>query len=133
MGSKYENPEEYTEKYRFWKKRNLNDTYKIKQSISKVLEEKGKINEEFKYRLSNMKLENIIALKLELMADALDSKMFGFPIWKKSEEIMKDALIKFAMSFTESKREAANFLGMHRKNFYDYLKRFDIEEFFEDY
>ena len=83
------------------------------QSVSKKLRENRKINPEFEVRLASLTLEELIALKLELAAKNVRGKLYGFPIWNTSTYIIKDSLIKFALSATNSHREAANLLGIN--------------------
>lgn len=122
----------YEERYRTWKEKDLTDEFRNYSSISKYLKSKNLTDETFEYKLSKIPLEDIIALKLELCAKALKSKMFGFKIWKKSDNIMRDALLKFALSVTQSKREASELLGLDRSQLYDYIKRFDLKLFLQD-
>ena len=81
-------------------------------SISKVLREQKRSNEYFEILLNNLTLEEIIALKLELGYKAIGFPLHGFPIWKSTNYIVKDALLKYAVSATQTKREAMRLLGL---------------------
>ena len=100
------------------------------QSVSKKLRENRKINPEFEVRLASLTLEELIALKLELAAKNVRGKLYGFPIWNTSTYIIKDSLIKFALSATNSHREAANLLGINVSELKKFIKKYKVNEYF---
>ena len=85
-----------------------NDTY----SISKKLQKDNRTTDEFEIMINSLTLEEVIALKLELSTRSLRGKFYGFPIWKSLPELTRDAVLKYALSATRSKKEAARFLGI---------------------
>lgn len=99
-------------------------------SISKVLREQKRSNEYFEILLNNLTLEELIALKLELGYKAIGFPLHGFPIWKSTNYIVKDALLKYAVSATQTKREAMRFLGLESKRFFRLLKKYNINAYF---
>ena len=83
-------------------------------SISNKLRKAGKSSEEFEIIFNNLSLEEVIGLKLELASkSAFNGKLYGVPIWYTIPNIVKDAVLKYALSATRSKREAARFLGLN--------------------
>lgn len=102
------------------------------QSVSKRLRNEKKIDPEFEVKLASLKLEELIALKLELAAKNVKGKLYGFPIWNTSTYIIKDSLIKFALSATNSHREAANMLGINISELKKFIKKYKVNEYFED-
>ena len=54
--------------------------------------------------INSLRIEDLIALKLELSANQINNRLYGFDIWKKSDYIIKDAILKFATSTTKSKK-----------------------------
>jgi|TARA_R110002020_G_scaffold223511_2_gene432616 hypothetical protein len=102
------------------------------QSVSKKLRENRKINPEFEVRLASLTLEELIALKLELAAKNVRGKLYGFPIWNTSTYIIKDSLIKFALSATNSHREAANLLGINVSELKKFIKKYKVNEYFDN-
>tara|TARA_Y100001938_G_C8064066_1_gene419082 strand:- start:883 stop:1242 length:360 start_codon:yes stop_codon:yes gene_type:complete len=102
------------------------------QSVSKKLRKDKKINPEFEVRLASLTLEEIISLKLELAAKNVKGKLYGFPIWNTSTFIIKDSLIKFALSATNSHREAANMLGISQVELKRFIKKYKVNEYFDD-
>ena len=101
------------------------------QSISKKLLKEKKINPQFEFMLAGLKLEELIALKLELSAKNVKGKLFGFPIWNTSSLMIKDSLIKFALSATNSHKEAANILGITPLDLKRFIKKYQVNEYFD--
>lgn len=99
-------------------------------SISNKLKSEGKANTDFEIMLASLTLEEIIALKLELAAQAVNGKLYGFNIWKEIPNIAKDAVLKYAYSATRTKNEAAALLGINKSEFRKLLKKFNIANWF---
>ena len=105
----------------------------LNYSISNKLKKEGKSSEEFEILFNNLSLEEVIGLKLELSSKfSLKGKMYGLPIWHSIQTIVKDATLKYALSATRSKREAARFLGLNEHNFNALSKKYQIEDYFID-
>ena len=109
------------------KKKGKNRNY----SISSVLRKKNKITDEFEIMLSTLSIEDIIALKLELAVKSSGGKLYGFPIWKAMLSIVKESVLKFALSATKTKLEACRFLGLTEDALNKLLYKYEIETFFE--
>jgi DNA-binding protein Fis len=99
-------------------------------SVSNKLRKEKKITEEFEIMLSSMTLEDIIALRLELAAQAVNGKLYGQNIWKSIPDIVKEAVLKYSYSSARTKGEAAAFLGINKSDFRKLVKKFDIKGFF---
>ena len=78
------------------------------------------LNSELEILIRSITIEDLIALKLELAAEHVKGKLYGFPIWNSTKFIIKDSLIKFALSATNTHKEAAGILGLNLSD----LKRF---------
>ena len=105
-----------------WNKKKIkgkNERY----SLMKKLREENKSTEEFEIMLNCLSLEEIIGLKLELASKVFGGKSYGLPIWKSMKEIVQDAVLKYTMSATRSKREAARFLGLHEQSLHLLIKK----------
>lgn len=107
-------------------KKTVNSTF----SISKKLREENKSNDYFEIMLGNLPLEDVIALKLEISYRIIGMPLHGIPIWKSIPLIAKDALLKFVLSITSSKKEAANYLGTNKRELNSYLKAYKTVEYF---
>ena len=101
------------------------------QSISKKLRKDNKIDTNFEVKFSSLTLEEIIALKLELSASMVRGKLFGLPIAANINTLVKDSLIKFALSATNSHKEAASLLGLSVAELKRFIKKYRVNEYFE--
>jgi len=114
-------------------KKNKNKGRNFYYSLSNKLRREGKSSEEFEILFNNLSLEEVIGLKLELASKfGLRGKMYGLPIWYSLRTIVKDAVLKYAVSATRSKREGARFLGLQEQNFNLLIKKHKIDSYFEE-
>lgn len=100
-------------------------------SISKILREEKRSNDYFEIMLNNLTLEEIIALKLELAYKSAGFVLHGFPLWSSTNYIIKDALLKYAVSASKTKTEARKLLGLTNIKFYRLLKKYKINKYFK--
>ncbi len=103
-----------------------NKNYNLK---NKLLKER-KIDKEFLEKLKFIKLEELITLKLLVATSLLKGKLFNFPFLKYSTQICKEAVLRFALSQANSRREAQIILGMKKSDLVYYLKKYNLEEDF---
>lgn len=101
-------------------------------SVAKLLRRQKKTSPQFEVMLSSLSLEEVIALKLELAAQASGSPLYGVPIWKNLLFIVRDAVIKYALSATRTKKEAARMLGMDESDFWGRQKYYQTESYFNE-
>ncbi len=101
-----------------------------KYSISKVLRDEKRSNEYFEILLNNLTLEEIITLKLELGYKAVGFPLFGFPIWRSINYIVKEALLKYSITATDTKMDAIKLLGIDPKRFFKLLKKYKIDAYY---
>ena len=102
-------------------------------SLLKKLREEKKIDEIFENMLSSLSLEEVIALKLELSLKTLRSPIYNLPIWHNLDKIVRDAVLKFAVSITNSPSEAARIIGIDIDTLKKELKHFRMYGFFTSY
>lgn len=101
-------------------------------SISNKLRKNGKTSEEFEMIFNGLSLEEVIALKLELASkSSFNGKLYGLPLWHSIPSIVKDAMLKYALSATRSKREAARFLGLNEFSLKMLIKKYKVDNYFE--
>lgn len=93
---------------------------------------KSKNRDEVFALFNSLSLEEVIALKLELSSKQLNGRLFGFDIWGSIHHIVREAILIYAISATKSKRDAARFLGISRKQFLDEFDKYQIEKYFSD-
>ena len=109
-----------------------NDGRNKDYSISNRLRKQGKSSEEFEIIFNALSLEEVIGLKLELTSkSAFNKKLYGLPLWYSIPNIVKDAVLKYALSATRSKREAARFLGLNELAMKKTINRYKIDNYFE--
>ena len=101
-------------------------------SVARKLRREGKSTIEFEVMLNSLGLEDLIALKLELASKVAGSKLYGFKLWNSIPDIVRDAMLKSAMSATRTKNEAQKFLGLDALNYKRMLKKYQTESFFEE-
>ena len=102
------------------------------KSVINKLTHENKINNRLLVLINNLTLEDLIAIKLELSCAHVNNRLYGLDIWHKACYIMKEALLKFAISTTQSKKDAARFLGLNYLEFKKQHDRFDVESFFSE-
>ena len=99
-------------------------------SFISLLKSQKKINNNALNTLAHLSLEEIIAVKLELSIQGLNNKMYNFPLWSSMPNITRDALLRYAMSACQSKRDMARFLGIPVNKFNDILRKYNIEKLY---
>jgi len=101
-------------------------------SVCNKLRKDRKITEEFEVMLNNLTMEELIAVKLELATKLVRGKLYGIPIWHSLPDVVADAVLKYALSATRTKNEAARFLGIDISYMKKLVKKYDTESFFEE-
>ena len=97
-------------------------------STIKSLKNKGKVDKNFLSKVDNLSLEELIIIKLELSVKAAGGYIYGLPILRTLDNLVKEAIYKFALSSTQSRMEAARFLGVDVKTLDKRLNKFKIKE-----
>ena len=75
-------------------------------------------------------MQELITLKLLVSTSLLKGKLFNFPFLKYSSEICKEAVLRFALSQANTKREAQLILGIKKADLIYYLKKYNLEKDF---
>ena len=81
-------------------------------SFSKLLRSESKSSDEFEFMINKLSLEEIIALKLELSAKAINGKLYGFYLWHNINKIVRESILLFAISATRTIDQATALLGI---------------------
>jgi hypothetical protein len=98
-----------------------------KKSFISELRSEGRINENFINIVSDLKLEELIAIKLEESANSTGGKFYNFPIWHSLPYICKDACYKFAYGVCDTKSDMAPLLGIPYSAFSELYKSYNEE------
>ena len=115
-----------------WQKKRKNYGKNRYYSVSKKFRREGKTTEEFENIMSELLLEDIIALKLELAANAAGGTIYGLPIYNAIVSISREAICKYAISACRSYYETARFLGIDKATMTKFSYKYDLESFFKD-
>jgi hypothetical protein len=115
-----------------WKTKVNRKTKTKHYSIINKLRKERKINKEFESVLSNLSLEDIIALKLELSTRPVKNRLYGLPIWDNLIRITQDAMLKYSISATKTQGEAMRFLGLRQAHFHKLMKKYEIDLYFKE-
>tara|TARA_A100001391_G_scaffold118465_1_gene80351 strand:+ start:1240 stop:1590 length:351 start_codon:yes stop_codon:yes gene_type:complete len=111
-----------------WQKKN--QQYKGRNhnySFINNLKKQKKITDEFEVMLSSLTLEEVIAVKLELSSRYINNRLYNFPIWSSLNNMIKEAVLIYALSACRSYSDSASFLGMNIREFKNLLKKYDLE------
>tara|TARA_R110002020_G_scaffold318357_1_gene534006 strand:+ start:772 stop:1107 length:336 start_codon:yes stop_codon:yes gene_type:complete len=96
-------------------------------SIINKLKDDGIITDSLIVAISSLTIEDLIAIKLESSANHINNRLYGFDIWNNLGYIIKESVLKFAISTTKSKKDAARFLGLTYSNFKKACNTYKIE------
>ena len=106
-------------------------TRRNKSVIFKLTNE-GYLDNTVLVNINNITLEDLIAIKLELAIKQVNNRLYGFDIWRRSGYIIREALLKFAISATQSKMDAARFLGINYLEFKKLIKKYELQDYFNN-
>lgn len=102
------------------------------KSIINKLTHEGVVSQDLLVLINNLTLEDLIAIKLELSCALVRNKLYGIDFWSNSCYIIREALLKFAISVSKSKKDAARFLGLDLREFNTQYKKYNIESYFKE-
>jgi len=102
------------------------------KSIINKLTHEGVVSQDLLVLINNLTLEDLIAIKLELSCALVRNKLYGIDFWSNSCYIIREALLKFAISVSRSKKDAARFLGLDLREFNTQYKKYNIESYFKE-
>lgn len=81
-------------------------------SLAKFLLDEQVIDLNFIDTIANIKLEDLIALKLEVSNNKFDNRIYGLPLVNSMYYIVLDSVSKYAVSCTRTSRAAASVVGV---------------------
>jgi len=113
-----------------WKKQRRLQGKNKYYSLSKKLRREERSSDEFEIMLSQLTLEEVIGLKLELASKTLDGRLFGLPIWASLHSIVQDAVLKYTFSASRTQGEAMRFLGLKKVEMHKLLRKYNIDNYF---
>ena len=105
--------------------------YKYKSIVNNLISN-NIINESNLTFIDSMSLEDLIAVKLELSARHINNKLYAFNLLSSTNRLVKEAIIKFAISATDSKMDAARFLGIDYEGLHRLVREYSLQEYFDE-
>jgi len=112
----------------------LKKVYKDRSySLRNKLRSEGKSKESFEVMMMSLTMEELLGLKLELtIRSTAGARLYNLPIWRSLNLIVKDAMIKFAVSACANKRNAANLLGLREDELNSLMIKYEIDSYFNN-
>tara|TARA_B100001094_G_scaffold227665_1_gene222199 strand:+ start:6646 stop:6981 length:336 start_codon:yes stop_codon:yes gene_type:complete len=96
------------------------------------LKDQNKINDQLLVCINNLKIEDLIAIKLELASKDINHRLYGFDIWRRTSYIVRDGILKYSLSVAKSKKDAARFLGITYAEYMKHLKNYKTRDYFKN-
>ncbi len=88
------------------------------------LKKDGRVSEEFLNIASDLTLEELISVKLELTAKMLNGKLYNFPLWYNLPYIVRESLLNFVNRNCKTKIDMSNTLGIPYEQFIQIYKKY---------
>ena len=88
------------------------------------LRKDGRISEEFLNVVSDLTLEELISVKLELSAKILNGKLYNLPLWYNLPYIVRESLLNFVNRNCKTKADMSNTLGIPYEQFIQKYKKY---------
>jgi len=114
-----------------WRPAKKKRPYKQYSIVSKLRSE-GKSNYHFETMLNCLTFEEMIALRLQLLFNGMNGKLYGIPLFKIMNKMVHDAVIKFLISASNSMSEAGFIVGISRKNLFNIIRKAEVIDYYND-
>jgi len=98
-----------------------------KRTFISKLKNEGRINENFLNIVSDLSLEELIAIKIEMASKLFRGKLYGIPIWITMPRIVKEAMLHVAINSCNTKTDMSSFLGITIEQLNEILNSYDLE------
>ena len=98
-----------------------------KRSFISKLKHEGRIDENFLNIVSDLSLEELIGIKIEIASRLFGGKLYGLPIWRSMPRIVKEAMLHVAIGSCKTKTDMCTFLGITQEQLNNILKDYDLE------
>lgn len=98
-----------------------------KRTFISKLKNEGRINENFLNIVSDLTLEELIGIKIELASRLFRGKLYGIPIWITMPRVVKEAMLHVAINSCKTKTDMSSFLGLTLEQFNNILNDYDLD------
>ena len=95
-----------------------------KRSFTSELREEGRIDSHFLDKISDLTIEELIAIKLEHSAKLMSGKLYNFPLWYTLPYMVRDALMNFVDRNCKTKMDMSNVLGIPYSEFQQIYRKY---------
>ena len=95
-----------------------------KRSFISELREEGKVDSRFLDKVSELTIEELIAIKLEHSAKLMSGKLYNFPLWYTLPYMVRDALMNFVDRNCKTKADMSNVLGIPYNEFQQIYRKY---------
>ena len=94
------------------------------QTLKTQHKQEGRVNKGFLNVVSDLTIEELIAVKLEQSSKMMRGKLYNFPLWYTMPNICRDACMIFARTCCSTKSDMASVLGVPYEYFVDLYKKY---------
>jgi len=98
-----------------------------KRSFISNLKKEDRINENFLNIVSDLTLEELIGIKIEMASRLFRGKLYGIPLWISMPRVTKESMLRVAAALCKTKTDIASFLGLTIEQLNDVLRNYNIE------
>lgn len=98
-----------------------------KRSFISILKNEGRVNERFLNIVSDLTLEELIGIKIEMTSRMFKGKLYNLPLWSAFPRIAREALLYVAITTCKTKTDMSTFLGITTEQLYEIQKKYNIE------
>lgn len=109
-------------------KSNKTSSKKLPYNLKNKLLKENKIDKQFLEKLRFITLEDLITLKLLVSVEGLKGKLYNFPFLKYTSDICKEAVVRFAISIANNRREVSLILNSKKSEILKYVKNYELME-----
>ena len=101
-------------------------------SVSQKLKKRKKITDAFEVMLNGLTMEELISLKIEMIARGINGKYYGYKLFTAMSWIAKEAVLVYAYMNSKTSWEGAALLGMTTKEYAGKLAKYNIKDIVND-
>ncbi len=109
-------------------KSNKTSSKKLPYNLKNKLLKENRIDKQFLEKLRFITLEELITLKLLVSVEGLKGKLYNFPFLKYTSDICKEAVVRFAISIANNRREVSLILNSKKSEILKYVKNYELME-----
>lgn len=109
-------------------KKSINNSSNKNYNLKNKLLKENKIDKQFLEKLRFITLEELITLKLLVSVEGLKGKLYNFPFLKYTSDICKEAVVRFAISIANNRREVSLILNSKKSEILKYVKNYELME-----